>query len=43
MENQKVEKFEKGILFGFVRWASLLLGAVGVVAVVGGGDRKSVV
>lgn len=37
MENQKVEKFEKGILFGFVRWASLLLGAVGIVAVVGGG------
>lgn len=37
MQKMKVEVFEKGFLFGFVRWASLLLGALGVIAVVFGG------
>lgn len=37
MQKMKVEVFEKGFLFGFVRWASLFLGALGVIAVVFGG------
>ena len=36
MEANKVERFEKGFLFGFVRWASLFLGVVGVIAVLFG-------